>query len=237
GLRGYGGGRPDRAAPGPAGRGGGGAAVRPARPPDVLAESLPGRRGRRGPADRGQRRLAPQRTPPAEGRGGGLDRRGGGAAGPGAAHPGSGAVRAARGVLLPSPAEGPARRGSRGPGGGAGRRADGDRGRGGGPGRAGTRRRDAHPPRRHGRARGGPPGRAAGRPGAGAGGRDELMLRIDVVTIFPAMLEAPLADGIVRRAVDAGLVGIDVHDLRAFTDDRHRTVDDAPFGGGPGMVM
>jgi len=63
------------------------------------------------------------------------------------------------------------------------------------------------------------------------------MLRIDVVTIFPAMLEAPLADGIVRRAVDAGLVGIDVHDLRAFTDDRHRTVDDAPFGGGPGMVM
>ena len=63
------------------------------------------------------------------------------------------------------------------------------------------------------------------------------MLRIDVVTIFPAMLGAPLADGIVRRAVDAGLVRIEVHDLRAFTDDRHRTVDDASFGGGPGMVM
>jgi tRNA (guanine37-N1)-methyltransferase len=63
------------------------------------------------------------------------------------------------------------------------------------------------------------------------------MLRIDVVTIFPAMVQAPLADGIVRRAVEAGLARIDVHDLRAFTDDRHRTTDDAPFGGGPGMVM
>jgi tRNA (guanine37-N1)-methyltransferase len=63
------------------------------------------------------------------------------------------------------------------------------------------------------------------------------MLRIDVVTIFPRMVEAPLAEGIVRRAVDASLVRIGVHDLRAFTEDRHRTVDDAPFGGGPGMVM
>ena len=64
------------------------------------------------------------------------------------------------------------------------------------------------------------------------------MLRVDVVTIFPRMVEAPLADGIVRRAVDAGhRVSIAVHDLRDFTDDRHRTVDDAPFGGGPGMVM
>ena len=63
------------------------------------------------------------------------------------------------------------------------------------------------------------------------------MLRIDVVTIFPHMIEAPLADGIVRRAVDAGLVRLAAHDLRAFSDDRHRTVDDASFGGGPGMVM
>lgn len=63
------------------------------------------------------------------------------------------------------------------------------------------------------------------------------MLSIDVVTIFPAMVEGPVSDGIVRRAVDAGLVRIGVHDLRAFADDRHRTVDDAPFGGGPGMVM
>jgi tRNA (guanine37-N1)-methyltransferase len=58
-----------------------------------------------------------------------------------------------------------------------------------------------------------------------------------VVTIFPRMVEAPVGDGIVHRAVEAGLVQIGVHDLRAFTDDRHHTVDDAPFGGGPGMVM
>jgi tRNA (guanine37-N1)-methyltransferase len=62
-------------------------------------------------------------------------------------------------------------------------------------------------------------------------------LRIDLVTIFPRMLEAPLADGIVQRARAAGLVEIRVHDLRDFTDDRHRSVDDAPFGGGAGMVM
>jgi tRNA (guanine37-N1)-methyltransferase len=63
------------------------------------------------------------------------------------------------------------------------------------------------------------------------------MLRVDVVTIFPAMLEAPLADGIVGRAAAAGLVATAVHDLRGWSDDRHRSVDDAPFGGGPGMVM
>jgi tRNA (guanine37-N1)-methyltransferase len=63
------------------------------------------------------------------------------------------------------------------------------------------------------------------------------MLKVDVVTIFPRMLQAPLEDGIVHRAMEAGLVSIGVHDLRAFTDDRHRSVDDTPFGGGPGMVM
>src|SRR5262245_58254593 len=63
------------------------------------------------------------------------------------------------------------------------------------------------------------------------------MLGVEVVTIFPRMLEAPLAEGIVRRAVDAGLVRIGIHDLRDYTDDRHRSVDDTPFGGGPGMVM
>ena len=62
-------------------------------------------------------------------------------------------------------------------------------------------------------------------------------MRIDVVTIFPRMLEAPLADGIVQRARDAGVVELRLHDLREFSDDRHRSVDDAPFGGGPGMVM
>jgi len=63
------------------------------------------------------------------------------------------------------------------------------------------------------------------------------MLALDVVSIFPAMIEAPLGDGIVGRAREAGLLRLGVHDLREFSDDRHRSVDDAPFGGGPGMVM
>jgi tRNA (guanine37-N1)-methyltransferase len=62
-------------------------------------------------------------------------------------------------------------------------------------------------------------------------------LRIDVVTIFPRMLQEPLGDGIVGRAREAGLFELHVHDLRHHTDDKHRSVDDAPFGGGPGMVM
>jgi tRNA (guanine37-N1)-methyltransferase len=63
------------------------------------------------------------------------------------------------------------------------------------------------------------------------------MLRVEVVTIFPRMILGPLEDGIVRRAADRGLVSLRVHDLRDFTEDKHRSVDDAPFGGGPGMVM
>jgi len=62
-------------------------------------------------------------------------------------------------------------------------------------------------------------------------------LTVDVVTIFPRMLEAPLAEGIVRRACDRGLARLAVHDLREQTRDRHRSVDDKAFGGGPGMVM
>jgi tRNA (guanine37-N1)-methyltransferase len=62
-------------------------------------------------------------------------------------------------------------------------------------------------------------------------------LRIDVVTIFPRMVEGPLSEGIVQRAREKGLVDLHVHDLRDHTDDRHRSVDDASFGGGPGMVM
>ena len=62
-------------------------------------------------------------------------------------------------------------------------------------------------------------------------------MNIDVVTIFPRMVEAPLSDGIVARASAAGVVKIGVHDLREWSDNKHRTVDDAPFGGGPGMVM
>ena len=64
-----------------------------------------------------------------------------------------------------------------------------------------------------------------------------MALRIDVVTIFPAMVEAGLAEGVVGRARTAGLLDIMVHNLRDFTTDRHHVVDDVPFGGGPGMVM
>src|SRR4051794_32363120 len=60
--------------------------------------------------------------------------------------------------------------------------------------------------------------------------------RIDVLTIFPEFL-APLRQSLLGKAAERGLVTIAVHDLRAWTDDVHRTVDDAPYGGGPGMVM
>ena len=62
-------------------------------------------------------------------------------------------------------------------------------------------------------------------------------MKIDILTIFPELFRGPLEFGIVRRAKEAGLVGIEVHDLRAFAHDRHRTVDDRPFGGGEGMVL
>lgn len=63
------------------------------------------------------------------------------------------------------------------------------------------------------------------------------MLRVSIVTIFPDFFAAPLALSIPARAAAAGGVSYRVMDLRDFTHDRHRTVDDAPFGGGPGMVM
>jgi len=62
-------------------------------------------------------------------------------------------------------------------------------------------------------------------------------MQIDIVTIFPDFFRGPLDYGIVRRAREAGLANIEVHDLRAFAHDRHRTVDDRPFGGGEGMVL
>jgi tRNA (guanine37-N1)-methyltransferase len=61
-------------------------------------------------------------------------------------------------------------------------------------------------------------------------------LAIDVVTIFPEFL-APLRQSLPGRAIEAGIVGLSVHDLRAWTHDVHRSVDDSPYGGGPGMVM
>jgi tRNA (guanine37-N1)-methyltransferase len=63
------------------------------------------------------------------------------------------------------------------------------------------------------------------------------MIRFDVITIFPGFFSGPLDYGIVRRAREAALIETHVHDLRDFTHDRHKTVDDRPFGGGEGMVM
>ena len=62
-------------------------------------------------------------------------------------------------------------------------------------------------------------------------------MKFDIVTIFPRMVEAGLAEGVVGRARESGLLDIVVHNLRDFTPDRHHVVDDVPFGGGPGMVM
>jgi tRNA (guanine37-N1)-methyltransferase len=59
----------------------------------------------------------------------------------------------------------------------------------------------------------------------------------DIVTIFPAMIEQPLAAGILGRAIERGTLDVKVRDLRDFTTDRHRVVDDVPYGGGPGMVL
>lgn len=62
-------------------------------------------------------------------------------------------------------------------------------------------------------------------------------MRFDIITIFPEFFNGPLDYGIVRRAREAHLIEPHVHDLRGFTRDKHRTVDDRPFGGGEGMVM
>src|SRR5437762_12299984 len=62
-------------------------------------------------------------------------------------------------------------------------------------------------------------------------------MKFDIVTIFPAMVEAQLAAGVVGRAIERGTLDVKVRDLRDFTTDRHRVVDDVPYGGGPGMVL
>ncbi|HVC33111.1 MAG TPA: tRNA (guanosine(37)-N1)-methyltransferase TrmD [Chloroflexota bacterium] len=63
------------------------------------------------------------------------------------------------------------------------------------------------------------------------------MMRFDVLTIFPEMFRGPFDLSVLKRAVDAGLLTIRIHDIRDFTHDRHHTADDAPFGGGAGMVL
>src|SRR5438132_5909784 len=62
-------------------------------------------------------------------------------------------------------------------------------------------------------------------------------MTFDIVTIFPAMIEQAVAAGIVGRAIERGALDVKVRDLRDFTTDRHRVVDDLPYGGGPGMVL
>ena len=63
------------------------------------------------------------------------------------------------------------------------------------------------------------------------------MLRVDVITIFPGLFEAFLSESLVGNAIREELIGVELHDLREYTSDRHRKVDDTPYGGGPGMVM
>ena len=62
-------------------------------------------------------------------------------------------------------------------------------------------------------------------------------MKIDIITAFPQMFEGPFSESIVNRARDEELVEINVHDIRDWTEDKHRTIDSPPYGGGPGMVM
>ncbi|MEE4256078.1 MAG: tRNA (guanosine(37)-N1)-methyltransferase TrmD [Bacteroidales bacterium] len=62
-------------------------------------------------------------------------------------------------------------------------------------------------------------------------------MRIDIISIFPAMFDGPFSHSIIKRAVDKGLAEIKLHDLRDYSEDKHRSVDDYAFGGGAGMVM
>jgi tRNA (guanine37-N1)-methyltransferase len=62
-------------------------------------------------------------------------------------------------------------------------------------------------------------------------------MKIDVLTLFPGMFAGPLDESIVKRAREAGLLDLRIHNLRDYAHDRHKTVDDRPFGGGPGMLL
>ena len=63
------------------------------------------------------------------------------------------------------------------------------------------------------------------------------MLRFDIVTVFPQMMRTMVGEGVLGRALERDVVQLGVHDLRDYTSDRHRNVDDVPYGGGPGMVL
>jgi tRNA (guanine37-N1)-methyltransferase len=62
-------------------------------------------------------------------------------------------------------------------------------------------------------------------------------VRIDVFTIFPRIVEGPMRESLLGKAIEAGIVDVRVHDIRAFATDKHHQVDDEPYGGGPGMVL
>jgi tRNA (guanine37-N1)-methyltransferase len=62
-------------------------------------------------------------------------------------------------------------------------------------------------------------------------------MQFDILTLFPNMFTGPLTESIIKRAIQAGLISIGIHDIRAYTTDKHHTADDAPYGGGAGMVM
>jgi tRNA (guanine37-N1)-methyltransferase len=62
-------------------------------------------------------------------------------------------------------------------------------------------------------------------------------MKVDILTLFPAMFKGPFDESIIKRACDKGLIKIEVHNLRKWTKDKHKTVDDRPFGGGVGMVL
>jgi tRNA (guanine37-N1)-methyltransferase len=62
-------------------------------------------------------------------------------------------------------------------------------------------------------------------------------MKCDILTIFPGIFDAYLGEGILKKAIQSNLIQVAVHHLRDFTTDRHRTVDDYPYGGGAGMVM
>jgi tRNA (guanine37-N1)-methyltransferase len=64
-----------------------------------------------------------------------------------------------------------------------------------------------------------------------------MRLRVDVYTIFPEIFDSPLRESLLGKAISGGLLEVRIHDIRAYAEGRHRQVDDAPFGGGPGMVM
>ncbi|MDO8513899.1 MAG: tRNA (guanosine(37)-N1)-methyltransferase TrmD [bacterium] len=62
-------------------------------------------------------------------------------------------------------------------------------------------------------------------------------MKIDILTLFPPMFQGPLTESIVKRAEQKGIISINIHNIRDITNDKHHTVDDTPYGGGPGMVM